>query len=157
GFLPAGKARGGPASWVTISFPNHSSTIRLAPRSKVILPVRAVIPKNAPPGDHVGAIVAALYSVIVSKNHAKLHLVQQVADRIIARISGKLTPQLSVLNLHVSNTNPLNPVGTGAATLSFTVKNTGNELLGGKVTASVQGLFGSIQTRANFLTVPVLL
>ncbi len=157
GFLPAGQARGGPASWVTIAFPNHSSTITLAPRSKVILPITVVIPKNAPPGDHVGAVVAAYYSVIQSKNHARLHLVQQVADRIITRISGKLVPQLSVLDLRVSHTSPLSPFASGMATLSFTVKNTGNELLGGKVSASVHGLFGSTETHANFLTVPVML
>lgn len=157
GFLPAGKARGGPTAWVSIQFPGHSAVLRLAPRSRVILPITVVIPRNAPPGDHVGAVVAAYYSQIVSNHHARLHFVQQVADRIITRISGKLRPALSILNLRVSHSDPVSPFSTGAATLSFTVKNTGNELLGGKVTASVQGLFGSGRTRPDAVTVPVLL
>lgn len=157
GFLAEGKARGGPTDWVTIAFPNNSPILHLAPRTTVILPITVVIPSNAPPGDHVGAVIVALTSTIVSKGHAKLHLVQQVADRIIARISGKLRPQLSVLDLRVSHSDPLSPFATGAATLSFTVKNTGNELLGGKVTASVNGLFGSTRTRPDAVTIPPML
>jgi hypothetical protein len=123
----------------------------------MIVPITVVIPKNAPPGDHVGAIVASLTSVIQSPNHAKVHFVQQVAERIVTRISGPLHPQLSILGLRVSYRDPLNPVATSPATLSFTVRNTGNELLGGRVSVSVHGLFGSTETRSNVVTVPVML
>ena len=156
GFLPKGKAKGGPAAWVKVRFPGGTPTVRLAPRSKVILPVTVVIPKNAPPGDHVGAIVAALNSVIQSKR-AKVHFVQQVADRIIARISGKLRPQLSVQGLRVTYRNPVDPVATGPATVTFTVRNTGNELLGGNVTVSLGGLLGSIASRPDVVKVPIML
>ncbi|HEY4004472.1 MAG TPA: hypothetical protein VGM60_04695, partial [Pseudonocardia sp.] len=157
GFLPQGQGKGGPVGWVTLRFPNGSPNLYLAPHSKVIVPITVVIPKNAPPGDHVGAIVASLTSVIQSKNHAKVHFVQQVADRIITRISGPLHPQLSIVGLHVSYHDPLNPVATSPATLSFTVSNTGNELLGGRVSVSVHGLFGSTESRDKVVTVPVML
>ncbi len=156
-FVPQAKAVGGPANWVTLHFPGHSSVLKLAPHSKVILPIEVTIPKNAPPGDHVGAIIAALTSVIQSKNHAKVHFVQQVADRIITRVSGKLRPGLSVENLHVQYSDPLSPLATSPATLTFTVRNTGNELLGGNVTVSVHGLLGSTETRSDVVKVPVLL
>jgi hypothetical protein len=163
GFLPRGQAKGGPASWITVHFPNNSPVLHLAPRSKVTLPISVIIPKNAPPGDHVGAVIAALTSVVQVKGHAKLHLVQQVGVRVISRISCPpnrphcLNPQLSVLNLRVSHSDSLNPFGSGSAVLSFVVKNTGNELLGGKVTASVSGLFGSTSTGSQVITLPVLL
>ena len=157
GFLPQGRGKGGPAGWVTLRFPNGSPNLHLAPHSKMIVPITVVIPKNAPPGDHVGAIVASLTSVIQSKNHAKVHFVQQVAERIVTRISGPLHPQLSILGLRVSYRDPLNPVATSPATLTFTVGNTGNELLGGPVSVSVHGLFGSTESRNKVVTVPVML
>jgi hypothetical protein len=157
GLLPEEQARGGPADWVTIHFPNGSSNLYLPPRSKVIVTITAVFPKNAPPGDHVGAIVASLTSVIQSKNRAKVHFVQQVAERIIARVSGRLRPQLSIVGLRVSYSDPVNPVATSPATMWFTVSNTGNELLGGQVSVSVHGLFGSTETRTNVVTIPPML
>jgi hypothetical protein len=156
-FVPPAKAIGGPADWVRLHLPGHSQIVHLAPRSKIIVPITVTIPRNAPPGDHVGAVIAALTSLIQSKNHAKVHLVQQVADRIIARVSGKLRPRLSVVNLHVAYSDPLSPLATNTATLSFTIRNTGNELLGGNVTVSVHGLLGSTETRSNVVKVPVLL
>ena len=78
-------------------------------------------------------IVASLTSVIQSKNHAKVHLVQQVADRIILRISGRLQPRLSVTDMRIAYNDPLNPVATRPATLTFNIVNSGNEVLGGKV------------------------
>ena len=163
GFLPRGQARGGPAGWITVQFPHHSPVLHLAPRSKVTLPISVSIPKNAPPGDHEGAVIAALTSVVQVKGHAKLHLVQQVGVRVITRISCPpatphcLRPQFSVLDLRVSHSDPLNPFTSGSAVMSFVVKNTGNELLGGKVTASVSGLFGSTSTGSQVITLPILL
>jgi len=155
-FLPPGKSVGGPTSWITIHFPNNSAFLHLAPRTKVILKITVTIPKNAPPGDHEGAVIAALTSVIQSKHHFKVHFVQQVADRIITRITGKPNPSLSVVDMHVSYHDPVNPIATAPATVSFVVKNNGNELLGGKATVSVQGLLGSTETAKVPLTVPIL-
>lgn len=156
GFVAAAQAHGGPAGWVTIGFPHHSSVLYLRPRSQVILPISVLIPKNAPPGDQVGAVIASLTSVIQSKHHAKVHFVQQVADRIILRISGPLHPSLT-LRLKTTYHDPLSPVSTAPADLTFTVKNTGNVLLGGKVTLSVHGLLGSAETSKDVISVPVLL
>lgn len=157
GFLPNERSGVPPAGWVTIHYPGNSSSIDLAPHSKIILPVTVVIPRGAPPGDHVGAFIASLTSVIETKNKTKVHFVQQVADRIIARISGRLSPGLSVSNINVSYSAPLNPLSTGTTTVSFTVANSGNEMLGGYVTVSVHGLFGSTETRKNVVAVPIML
>ena len=156
-FLSRGKARGSLAAWVKLHMPHGSPTIRLAPRSKVFVPVTAVFPKNAQPGDHVGAIVASLTSVIESKNHAKIHLVQQVADRIIVRISGRLQPRLGVSGLRVAYDDPLNPGASAPAKLSFNIVNSGNEVLGGKVAVSVSGLIGATKTSPSVISVPAML
>ena len=157
GFLPRGKSVGGPTDWVKISFPHNSSLITLAPRTKVILKITVAFPKNAPPGDHVGAVIAALSSVIRSKHHAKVHFVQQVADRIIARVGGQLHPGLSIANMRVVYHDPINPFTTAPAKVTFTVKNPGNEVLGGKVSVSVQGTLGTSEAAAHPIAVPALL
>jgi hypothetical protein len=157
GWLPEGKLNGGPAAWVSIQFPHNSATIHLAPHSKLILPITIVVPKNASPGDHEGAVIASLTSVIQSKNHAKVHFVQQVAVPVVARISGILRPQLSIVGMHVAYSDPLSPIATAPATVSFRVKNTGNELLGGWLNVSVDGLLGSSASKTHAVKVPTLL
>jgi hypothetical protein len=156
GFLSQGQVLGGPASWITLRLPGGSSTVHLAPRSQLIVPIVVQIPKNAPPGDHVGAIIASLTSSAVSKNHARVHLVQQVAARAVIRVSGPLHPQLSVSGLSVDYNDPLNPASSNAATLRFTVRNTGNVLLGGKESVAVHGLFGESKT-ATGPQIPIML
>jgi hypothetical protein len=146
GFLSQDQILGGPASWITLLLPHGSSAVYLPPRSQVIVPITVQIPRNAPPGDHVGAIIASLTSSAVAKNHAKVHLVQQVAARAVIRVSGPLHPRLTVSGLSVEYNDPLNPAASSAATLRFTVRNTGNVLLGGKESVSVHGLFGESKT-----------
>jgi hypothetical protein len=157
GFASQGQAQGGPASWITLDLPGGSSTVRLAPRSNVIVPIGVRIPANAPPGDHEGAIVASLTSTITSKNHAKVHLVQQVAARVLLRVSGPLHPGLSVTGLSVGFDDPLNPISTGVATLRFTVRNSGNVILGGRQRVTVQGLFGSSESARGVVVIPAML
>jgi len=157
GFLASGKSVGGPSDWVTISYPHNSSLMHLAPRTTVVLKITVTVPKNAPPGDHVGAVIAALTSVIRSKNHAKVHFVQQVADRIVTRIAGKLRPSLVVTGMYVVYHDPINPFATAPAKVTFIVKNAGNALLGGKAYVSVQGTLGSTATAASPVVVPILL
>jgi hypothetical protein len=156
-FASQAAARGGPAGWITVDLPGRSSSLVLAPRSKVIVPITVRIPGNAPPGDHVGAIIASLNSTIVSKNHARVHLIQQVAARAVIRVSGPLYPRLSVTGVRVSYGNRVNPLASGVTTLQFTVQNTGNVLLGGRESVSVHGLLGSTETRTGVATIPVML
>jgi hypothetical protein len=157
GFQSQGQSKGGPASWITLGLPGGSSTVRLAPRSNVIVPIMVQVPANAPPGDHEGAIVASLTSTIESKNHAKVHLVQQVAARVLLRVSGPLHPGLSVTGVSVDFKDPVNPLASGVATLRFTVRNSGNVLLGGRQRVTVHGLFGSSESAQGVVTIPAML
>jgi hypothetical protein len=156
-FLARGASHGGLASWITIDGKHAPLALRLAPKKKVFLPISVVFPHNATPGDHEGAIIASLTSTIESRNHAKVHLVQQVASRIIARVSGRLRPRLSVSGLKVSYRNPLSPQTSGSTTLEFTIVNSGNEILGGKVSVYVSGLLGSTESRPDAVSVPAMI
>lgn len=157
GFLPRGQARGGPASWITLHLPHHSSTVHLAPHRSVIVAISVRIPANASPGDHLGAIVASLTSTIVSKHHARVHLVQQVACRTLIRVSGPLRPRLTITGLRADYQARLDPVASGVTTLQFTVRNTGNVLLGARESVSVHGLLGSTETLSDIAAIPVML
>jgi hypothetical protein len=157
GFENRGQSHGGLASWITLHFPNGSSTLQLKPHAKEIVPITLQVPRNATPGDHVGAIIASLTSTIVSKNHAKVHLVQQVAARVVLRVSGKLRPLLTVSGLRVTYDDRLSPASSGVATLHFNVVNSGNLLLGGKPVVTISGLFGTTETASRLVTVPIML
>lgn len=156
-FLSRGDSHGGLASWIAIDGKHSALALRLPAGKRVFLPITVVFPHNATPGDHEGAIIASLTSTILSKNHAKVHLVQQVASRIIARVSGRLQPRLSVSGLKVSYRDPLSPQSSGSTTLAFTVVNSGNEILGGKVSVTVTGLFGSTESRSDAVSVPPMI
>jgi hypothetical protein len=156
GFVAQGKAHGGIASWVRLHFPGGSSTLHLAPKSKVIIPITMLVPRRAAPGDLVGAIVAGLTSTLVGK-HARFHLVQQVAARIVLRVSGKIRPRLTITHLRVRYSGQPNPLATGIASVSFTVLNSGNALLGGKESVSVHGLFGAKAVVRTVTIIPVML
>jgi hypothetical protein len=156
-FLTRGQSHGGLSSWIAIDGKHSAFTLHLKPKTKVFLPISVVFPHNATPGDHEGAIIASLTSTIQSKNHAKVHLVQQVAARVIARIEDKLQPRLSVSGLKVSYRNPLSPQSSGSTTLAFTIVNSGNEILGGKVSVYVSGLFGSTESRLDAVSVPPMI
>jgi hypothetical protein len=156
GFESQSQSTAGPAGWITLGIPPNY-TLQLPPKTQVIVPITLHVPAGADPGDHVGAIIAALTSTIVSKNHARVRLVQQVASRVILRVSGPVHPGLTVTGGSVAYDNPVNPVASGKAMLRFTVRNTGNVLLGGRQTVTVHGLFGAAETAGGTVNIPVML
>jgi hypothetical protein len=120
--------------------------------SFVVVPMMITVPSNAQPGDHAGAVIASLASTIKSKTGQRFHLYQRVGSRIFLRIAGPLHPKLSIEHLTASYAGG---VGTGKATVTFTVVNTGNVMLTGTQTVTVKGLIGS--TSLTLARLPLLL
>ena len=125
-------------------------------RTTIILPFRLRVPSNASPGDHAGAVIVSINGLVKSKSQ-KLKLEQRIATRVIIRVSGPLHPQLSIENLHASYSGHLNPFASGTVTITYTVRNTGNALLGATQQVSVHGLFGSSAHATGVRGVPLLL
>jgi hypothetical protein len=100
------------------------------------------VPPQATPGDHTGGLAAAVTfthensaGVVVTENY-------RIAVPLELRVPGALRTALQVQSISTGFSDPLNPFGTGAATVSYTVANTGNVRLTGTQTVTVTGPFG---------------
>jgi hypothetical protein len=65
------------------------------------------------------------------------------------RVGGRLTPSLSVENLHVRYSGTPNPFGKGDATVTYTIHNTGNAILTARQAVSISSPFGSLGVHAG--------
>ncbi|NEA31444.1 DUF916 domain-containing protein [Streptomyces sp. SID13031] len=117
-------------SWVQLS----RSTVKVPPGQSVDVPFRVALPDTAAPGDHLGGIVTSVRGAGTSE--------QRVGIKIRLRVSGELRPALAVEDLKVHYSGTPNPFGTGSATVTYTVHNTGNAIVAARQAASVTGPFG---------------
>jgi hypothetical protein len=137
-------------TWVTFDgIPNNVITIE--PGGSKVVPFVVNIPADARPGDHVGGIIASVSSV-----DGQVKLERRVATRLYVRVSGDLQAGLTVSGLGATYEPSLNPF-SGKLVLTYTVKNSGNVVLGSKGFASVTGLFGMPLSGKTDFSVPELL
>lgn len=112
-------------AWVQLD----RTTVRVAPGRSVDVPFRIALPDSAAPGDHLGGIVTGTAD-------------RRQAVKIRLRVSGELKPGLAVENLNVHYSGTPNPLGTGSATVTYTLRNTGNAIVAARQAATVTGPFG---------------
>lgn len=110
-----------------------AASVHILPGKSAEVPFTVTVPAGAEPGDHLGGIVASL-------SEGKLD--RRVGIRIHLRVGGALEPRVAVEDLRVRYAGTPNPFGTGDATLTYTVHNTGNAILAARSTAAVNGPFG---------------
>jgi hypothetical protein len=158
-YQPRTAKRVATGAWIAVGTPHASGLLRAPPRSTTVLPVHLRVPANATPGDHVGAIIVSLSSLVTGKGPTAqhLHLEQRIATRVLVRVSGPLHPQLSLTNLHARYAGSVNPFAAGTASVTYTVRNTGNAILGATQQVSVHGLFGSTSRARGLALIQPLL
>ncbi|MEU1405716.1 DUF916 domain-containing protein [Streptomyces sp. NPDC005728] len=101
------------------------------------------VPQGAEPGDHPGAIVALDERVDPGSGKLALGVQRAVGARVYLRVSGPTLPAISVEHVQISHHQPLVPgLGDSTATISYTLRNTGNVTLDPKVELKARGLFG---------------
>jgi hypothetical protein len=129
-------------AWV--HFPGGAPQLStIIPGGKAIIePFTVSVPAQATPGDHTGGLVAAVS--ITQKNSAGIGVTEnyRIAVPLELRVPGVLHAGLQVQSVSTGFSDPLNPFGTGSATISYTVKNTGNVRLNGTQAVTVTALFG---------------
>ncbi|MEU6771326.1 DUF916 domain-containing protein [Streptomyces sp. NPDC046759] len=132
-----------------------TSRITVPGHRTVTVPFTLHVPEGAEPGDHPGAIVALDEHVDPGSGRLALGVQRAVGARVYLRVSGPTLPALSVGQLHISHHQPLIP-GTGAATatVSYTLRNTGNVTLDPKVELKARGLFGRTLLDRELTRVP---
>ncbi|MFZ0324907.1 MAG: DUF916 domain-containing protein [Actinomycetes bacterium] len=152
GLLPTSEAPKDAGSWITVKGAERPLTVPARSTSgpgTVILPVAVSIPAKASPGDHSGGILAVLTSIDRSPGGPAVKLEQRVGTRVFVQVAGDLSPKLQVTDLTATYHGSLSPVDRGSATVSYTLRNTGNVNLGATAVVEVAGLLGTQQVEAD--------
>jgi hypothetical protein len=119
------------------------TTVTVGARSIVIVPFTVTVPANATPGDHTGGIVASLVTEQVDDKGSKVRVDQRVGARVYLRVAGALRPRLAVEGMAGDYRTNWNPLDHGSATVTYTVRNTGNVRLQGKQKVTVSTPWGT--------------
>lgn len=143
GLVDRGARPGAVSGWVHL----EQQAVTVDPGASVTVRFVITPPKDAAPGDHVGGIVTAPEGSDVDRG-----------VQIRLRVSGPLKPALAVDDVRVGYADTANPVGQGDATVTYTIRNTGNAILSAHQAVSTSGPFGIGGRRAGRLVdVPALL
>ncbi|MFF5531587.1 WxL protein peptidoglycan domain-containing protein [Streptomyces cinerochromogenes] len=131
------------------------SRITVPGHRTVTVPFTLRIPDGAEPGDHPGAIVALDEQVDHGSGSLALGVQRAVGARVYLRVGGPTLPALSVGDLRISHHQPLVPgLGDSTATISYTLRNTGNVTLHPKAELTARGLFGRTLLDRELTRVP---
>jgi hypothetical protein len=130
-------------SWVSIDGHNGKLSVIIPAGKGVIEPFRISVPRSARPGDHTGAIFAAVTFNTRARNGAVVAEQHRIGVPMYLRVAGALQPGLSVQAVSVSARGTISPVGSSATTVAYTVHNTGNVRLAGSALVILSGLFDS--------------
>lgn len=136
---PAGVASEDVGSWVGLT---GGGAYTIGPGQRLDIPFRLAVPTNAAPGDHAGGIVASLSEPVNSGEGAQQVAVdRRVGARIYVTVPGQRNPALQVSDVTLDYAGGWNPV-SGNTVVSYTVRNTGNIRLGGKIDVNLSGIGG---------------
>lgn len=134
--LAKDKPSTGVGVWVHAS----KEKVTVQPGQTTEVPFTITVPTGAATGDHLGGILTSVTEGGVER---------RLGIRIRLRVDGDLRPTLSVEDPEVDYSGTANPFGTGDATLTYTIHNTGNAVLAARQSASVSGPFGSWRVPAG--------
>jgi hypothetical protein len=138
--LPSDQAPRDVGTWVKFQDPKPFQTI--PPKSHVIFKFNLVVPATATPGDHAGGIVAAYTTASTDSHGNRVNVEQRVGSRIYLRVQGLLRASLAINKAAVTYHGTWNPFGSGSATVTYLVTNTGNVRLIGKQSVHLTDMFG---------------
>lgn len=111
-------------------------------KTTVVMPFTLRVPANASVGDHAGGIMAALTTMAYDAKGNQVAIESRVGSRVALRVPGKLSGAVTVTAVSVSYHDPWNPFGSGYATVSYTVNNTGDVRLSGTQSVRISSLIG---------------
>lgn len=122
-------------SWVSVS----TDSVTLLAGNQITIPIRIVVPNDARPGDHVGAVLAS--SRTSEGEEGTVALDRRTATMIQIRVDGPITTEVAIADLTADYQNSLNPLG-GTMTVTYTIENRGDTVVSGTSNVTVGGPFG---------------
>lgn len=94
-----------------------------------VVPFTITVPENATPGDQAAGVAASIINTAASASGEQLQVESRMGFKLLMRVSGVLAPAVVVENLTADFDLSWNPFAPGAATVSYSVRNTGNARL----------------------------
>ncbi|WP_454049836.1 WxL protein peptidoglycan domain-containing protein [Cellulomonas sp. Marseille-Q8402] len=132
-----------------------ADSVTIEPGATAELPFTVAVPADATPGDYAGAVVTSLTQPDEADG---ISVDRRLGIRVDLRVGGELAPALAVEDPRVTYTGTPNPAGTGDATVTYTLHNTGNTVISAQQTVAVSGPFGWFRAAAaDVPTTPELL
>jgi hypothetical protein len=147
--MPAAEKPVDIGSWVKVDKQAGKLSVVIPANKGVIEPFTVSVPRNARPGDHTGALFAAVTFATKARTGAVIDEEHRIGVPILLRVAGPLNPGLRVEAVSVGQRTTLSPIGSGATTVTYTVHNAGNVRLSGTQLVSVSGLAGSLSTKSR--------
>lgn len=139
-------------SWITLP----QAHVTANPNSKIDIPITVTVPKDARPGDHSGAVLAANAVRGTGADGKSITLDRRTGTRVYIRVKGVVTPALTVENVHTVYHPSWNPL-SGTMDVTYTVRNAGNVRLSAHQVVEGSGLFGLGKKTVKPKDVPELL
>lgn len=136
-------------SWVGVGGNPGVLRIIIPAQKGIIEPFRISVPQNARPGDHTGALFAAVTFQAHAKNGTVVSEQHRIGIPLYLRVAGPLTAGLRVEAVSIAARGTISPVGSSATSVTYTVQNTGNVRLAGSTLVSVSGLFGAARSTGS--------
>jgi hypothetical protein len=121
-----------------------AATVTIQPGQSAEVPFTISVPANATPGDQVGGIVTSLTQPDSTQG---INVERRLGIRVKLRVGGDLRPALAVQDLRVTYAG-------GDASVTYTIRNTGNAILSAQQTVSVAGPFGWFRRDAGAVAAP---
>lgn len=143
----------GVGAWTALAEPH----VLIEPRGSVDVPFTLTVPTGAEPGDHAGGIVVTRTSAAADAQGNRVGVEHRVGTRIYLRVDGPLRPALSIDDLTIDFDGTANPVGRGTATVTYTVRNSGNVRLRADQQLTIRGPLGSRLRELDLDELPELL
>lgn len=106
----------------------------------VAVPFTVTVPADATPGDHSGGILTSLSAA--TGDDGTVRLDRRLALRMHIRVTGELTPGLSVTGLTVERRSAVNPLAGDTLVIRYRLANAGNTRLLPTDAVAVSGLIG---------------
>ncbi|MCD6640521.1 MAG: hypothetical protein LT071_11490, partial [Nocardioides sp.] len=133
----------GVSRWVRFG---AKTRFRVNARKAIEVPFEIRVPKNAQPGDHVGAVMTAGVRTERTRGSVNIKVRRRIGARIYLRVPGKLTPQVAVSSLAAEGKPALFPYikGKGKTTVSYEITNTGNVIMEPTAELQLRGPFGNV-------------
>lgn len=151
--LPSAEKPTDVGTWVTMS----ADEVTVKAGKDVIVPFEVVVPDNASPGDHVGAVISSLVTEQTNSKGEKILVESRIGSRVYLRVKGDTTQQLQIDNLSVGWTGSFWQPWNGRVTVSYDVTNTGNLRVTSTPQIVVNGPIGVQLARSAGPALPELL